>query len=102
METYIGVVTHYFNHLGVAVLSLTRELRINDIVHVVGHTTDFCQKTLSLEINHHQVEVGRPDEDVAMKVVGVVRSGDKVYLAPEGIPTRPEDIQQQWLDEWER
>lgn len=102
METYIGVITHYFNHLGVAVLSLTRELRIKDIVHIVGHTTDFCQETWSLEINHHQVEVGRPGEDVAMKMVGMVRRGDKVYLAPEAVPTRPEDIQLQWLDELDR
>jgi hypothetical protein len=44
MEAYIGVVTHYFNHLGVAVLSLTGELKIGEVIHIVGHTTDFYQE----------------------------------------------------------
>lgn len=102
METNVGVVTHYFNNIGVAVLSLTRELHRNEIIHIVGRTTDFCQEVWSLEINHCQVDQGRPGEDVALKVIGRVRRGDQVYLAPEARPSSLEDLQPQGLDEWER
>ncbi len=97
METYIGVVTHYFNHLGVAVLSLTGEMKIGDVVHILGHTTDYYQEILSLEINHHQVETARPGDNLAMKVIAIVRKGDKVYLAPEATPTEPGEMEYQLL-----
>ena len=102
MEAYIGVVTHYFNHLGLAVLSLTGELKIGEVIHIVGHTTDFYQENWSMEVNHHQIEAGRPGDEVAMRVLGTVRRGDKVYLAPEAKPMKPEEIQQPWPDPWDR
>lgn len=102
METYIGVVTHYFNHLGVAVLSLTGELSTGSVIHIQGHQTDFYQDAWSIEINHAQVETGKPGQEVALKVIAVVRTGDKIYLAPEAQPTRPEDLQEQYPDIWER
>ncbi|RPJ42120.1 MAG: hypothetical protein EHM21_13230 [Chloroflexi bacterium] len=102
METYIGVVTHYYNHLGVAVLALSGELKAGDVVHLRGHSTDFYQEARSIEIHHHQVEMGRPGEDIALKVLGPVHEGDKVFLAPEATPTDPAEIDEQWLDEWAR
>lgn len=102
MEKYIGVVKHYFNRLGVAVVSLSDEVKINDIVHVQGHTTDFCQKIRSLEMSHHQVDAGKPNKDIAVKVIGTVRRGDKIYLAPEAEPTETKEYPEQRIDEWDR
>src|SRR5690348_13454646 len=47
----IGVVTHYFSQLSVAILRLEpgTTLRMGDVVHILGHTTDFKQKVESLE-----------------------------------------------------
>ncbi len=40
-------------------------LRVGDMIHIRGHTTDFTQKVESLEVNHAPViEVG-PDDDWA-------------------------------------
>lgn len=100
METKIGVVTHYFTHLGVAVISLTGELSVDDIVHIRGHTTDLYQEIWSMESNHHQIKKGKAGEKVAVKVIATVRSGDNVSLAPEATPMKPDDLQQ--LDAWER
>jgi hypothetical protein len=102
METCIGVITHYFSRLGVAVLSLTGDLKANAIIHIQGHTTDFYQAAWSMEIDHQKIEIGKAGQEIALKVPGSVRRGDKVYLAPGATPTRPEDIQQPWLDPWER
>jgi len=36
MEVEIGRVTHYFNHLNVAVLSLKGGLNMGDMIHILG------------------------------------------------------------------
>ena len=41
----IGVVTHYYSHLSVATLRLkSATLRVGDVIHIRGHTTDFSQR----------------------------------------------------------
>lgn len=76
----IGVVTHYFSHLSVAVVKLDAgTLRVGDDIHFRGHTTDFGQKVESLQVNRAPVmEVGRKD-DFGMKVRAHVRENDVVY-----------------------
>ena len=49
----IGVVTHYYSHLSVAILRLeSGMLRVGDVIHIRGHTTDLSQRVESLEVNH--------------------------------------------------
>ncbi len=80
MEKLIGQVTHYYNHIAVAVLALQEGLKISDEIHIIGHTTDFKQQVDSLEINHQQVRTVGAGADVALAVNSRVRPGDKVYL----------------------
>ena len=85
MEVEVGHVTHYFNHLNVAVLSLTSDLHVGDTIHILGHVTDFTQPVGSIEIEHHKVVSVKPGEDVAIQVIEPVREHDKVYKVVEGI-----------------
>ncbi len=79
MEVEIGRVTHYYDHLSVAVLSLKDSLKLGDRIHFYGHSTDFTQRIGSMEVNHHSVVWVKPGEDVAVKVIGPVHEHDKVY-----------------------
>ena len=79
MEVEIGHVTHYFNKINVAVLSIKDELKIGEIIHVLGHTTDFVQKVTSMQIEHKNVNLVKPGDDFAMKVIEPVRKHDIVY-----------------------
>ena len=83
MESCIGVVTHYYNHIGVAVLSLSDTLKLNDMVHFLGYSTDFYKKVSSMEVEHHKVLSADPGTEVALKVDEVVRRGDEIYLVQE-------------------
>lgn len=83
MRKRIGQVTHYFNRLGVAVLKLDEGLKIGDLIHVHGHSTDFVQRVGSMEIDHRKMETVGPGEDVALQVVDRVRRGDRVFLVSE-------------------
>jgi hypothetical protein len=63
-EERIGVVTHYYSHLSVAAIQLERgTLRVSDVIHICGHTTDFRQKVESLEVDHAPTTEVRPKDD---------------------------------------
>lgn len=79
METKIGQITHFYNRISVAVLSLTEQLDIGDQVHILGHTTDFVQQVNSMEVNHKKVLSIGPGDEVALKVNEPVRKGDAIY-----------------------
>lgn len=75
----VARVTHYYNKIGVAVLTLTDTLTVGDAIHIIGHTTDFCQQVKSLQIEHSAVMEASPGDDVALKVIDRVRAGDPVF-----------------------
>ena len=77
----IGMVTHYYSHLSVAVVKLDAgaTLRVGDGIHIKGHTSDFGQRVESLQIGHAQVEEVGPDDDFGLKVADHAREHDVVY-----------------------
>ena len=79
----IGEITHYFNRIGVAVVSLTGDIRVGDVVHILGRLTDFQQQVASLQIEHQSIQEAGAGQEVAMKVSRPVRPRDKVYRITE-------------------
>lgn len=79
METRIGEVTHFYARISVAVLALSGEIHIGDLIHIRGHTTDFIQKVRSMEIDHHPIQSSTASEEIAVKVYQPVRKGDVVF-----------------------
>jgi hypothetical protein len=77
----IGVVTHYYGHLSVAVVKLEPgiTLRVGDNIHIKGHTSDFGQRVESLQVGHSPVHEVGPDDDFGLKVVQHAREHDVVY-----------------------
>src|SRR5262245_28501121 len=80
-EQRIGVVTHYYSHLSVVAIQLEpgTTLRVGDVIHIRGHTTDFTQKVESLEVNHAPVTELGPHDDFGLKVVEHAREHDVVH-----------------------
>jgi translation elongation factor EF-Tu-like GTPase len=78
----VGVVTHYFNHLSVAILKLEKGvLRVGDLIHIKGHTSDFSQTVDSMEIDHVHVNEARPGQSFGLRVKDHAREHDVVYKA---------------------
>ncbi|HSA89422.1 MAG TPA: hypothetical protein VLF42_05920 [Burkholderiales bacterium] len=77
----IGIVTHYYGHLAVAVVKLDpgATMRLGDNIHIKGHTSDFGQRVESLQIGHAQVQEVGPNDDFGLKVVDHAREHDVVY-----------------------
>ncbi len=79
-ELRVGVVTHYYTHLGVAVIRLEADsLRVGDTVHIRGHTSDFRQRVESMQIEHQPVTEVRAGQEFGLKVVDHAREHDVVF-----------------------
>ena len=79
MDIRVGKVTHYYNHINVAVLELTGELKVEETIHILGRITDFNQRVSSMEIEHQKIQSAGPGTEVALKVIETVRKGDIVF-----------------------
>ncbi len=77
-EVQIGQVTHFYHKIGVAVFNLTDKIQVGDTLRIRGHSTDFQQAVMSLQIEHQSVDAAGPGE-VAMKVEQRVHLGDAVF-----------------------
>ena len=80
-ETKIGTVTHYWNHLHVAGITITDgELHTGDRIHIKGRTSDFEQKVGSMEIDHESIDTAKLVDEIGLAVVAHAREHDDVYL----------------------
>lgn len=75
----IGKISHYFSHIGVAVIELSGKLSVGDTIRIVGGETDFTQNVDSMEIDHEKVEAAKSGDSVGLKIEQKVREGYKVY-----------------------
>ncbi|MFA5840418.1 MAG: hypothetical protein WC890_07220 [Candidatus Margulisiibacteriota bacterium] len=82
-EKVLGKIDHFFDKISVATVELKAPIKVGDIIHIKGHTTDFVQKIDSMQIEHEDVEKASRGEGIGFKVREKVRSGDTVYLAAD-------------------
>ncbi len=79
----IGVVTHYYGNLLVAIVKLESGiLRVGDSIHIRGHSSDFSQRVESLQVEHAAVNEVGPNDEFGVKVVQHARENDIVYKLP--------------------
>jgi putative protease len=78
-EELVGSITHYFGKPEVGVVKLKAGIKIGDVLHFRGHTTDFQQEMTSMQVDHAAVEFADAGTEVAIKLEERVRSGDEVY-----------------------
>lgn len=82
-EERIGVVSHYYTHLGVAAVVLEGDLVVGDTIHFKGHTSDFIQKLESMQIEHRNVSQAKKGDKIGIKVKEHAREHDIVYKVVE-------------------
>jgi putative protease len=78
----IGVVSNYFDHIGVAAIKLSAALKTGDKIRIKGgEDTDFEQEVGSMQIHHEKVDKAKKRDEVGLKVSEKVRKGYHVYKA---------------------
>ncbi len=78
-EVFVGTVSHYFAQPKVGAVKLEAELRVGDLLHIRGRTTEFEQTVNSMQIEHEPVETADPGSEVGIKVLERVRKGDQIF-----------------------
>lgn len=77
--TLVGTITHYFPHVMAGVLKLKAPLDTGDSLQIKGHTTDFKQAVVSIQIDRVPITQGKKGQEIGLLVESRVRRGDKVY-----------------------
>jgi len=81
-KKYVGYVRNFYKKMGVAEIKLEAgDLKVGTILMFQGKTTGVVeQKVDSMELNHKKVGKGKKGQSVAVKVKGLVRENDRVYV----------------------
>ncbi|MEK7556774.1 MAG: hypothetical protein AAB538_02240 [Patescibacteria group bacterium] len=75
----IGTVSHYYDHIGVAVVELTKPLKSGETVTFLRGEHHLVQPVTSMQIDHTNVEKAKAGTSVGVKVEASVQPGAKVY-----------------------
>jgi len=75
----VGIVTHYFTKIGVAVVELSEAISAGNQILIKGMTTNVEQTVNSMQIEHVPVERAEAGQSIGMKMDDRVREGDTVY-----------------------
>jgi hypothetical protein len=76
----VGVVTHFFTAIKVAIVKFKVPVKIGATVIFRGATTDFKQKITSLQFDHKPLKVAIKNKEIGIKVSKRVREDDEVFL----------------------
>lgn len=80
-EKLVGKVIHYYDNIGVAVVRLIKSLKVGDKVKFKKADTSFEQTIESMQLDHKPISLGKPKEEVAIKVSQIAKKGTTVHLA---------------------
>lgn len=82
-EVEIGRVSDFFARPVVAGIELTAPLKVGEVLHILGHTTDMEITVDSMQINNVDVTEASAGQAIGVKVPDRVRRGDRVYKVVE-------------------
>jgi len=80
MEKQIGIITHFFDKIGVAVIKLSAPLKVGDQIRIEKNDGDFTQLVESIQVDKKPIESAKKGDDVGLKVSENVKEGNKVFL----------------------
>lgn len=84
-DKLVGKVTHYYEKIGVAVISVQSALSVGDQIKIKApagspRETDFTQAVSSMQVEHQSVTKAKKGDDIGLKVDQAVKDNDQVFL----------------------
>ncbi len=77
----IGIVTHFYNHISVAIVRFKKSVRQGTMLAFRGATTNFTQAAASMQWNHKPIATAPKGKQIGIRVKRRVREGDNVFKA---------------------
>ena len=78
-DTKIGVIVHYYDKIGVAVVKVLSPIKVGDRIKISGHDNEFEQEIASMQVEHKSINQAKKGDDVGMKIDQAAKDGDEVY-----------------------
>jgi len=76
----VGEVSHYFPQVRAAAIKITKnKISVGDTLYIKGHTTDFKQQVVSMQLDRVPVREGKKGQEIGLLVKSRTRIGDSVY-----------------------
>lgn len=80
MEKEIGVITHWFDKINVAVIKLNGSVKKGDKIKISKGDIEFEETIDSMQIDHKDVNSAKKGDDVAIKLSEKTKEGAIVFL----------------------
>lgn len=75
----VGVISHYYNKINVAIVELEDTLNSGDTIEISGPKTNIQQTVDSMQIEHKDVKTAKKGQSIGLLVSQPVRENDVVY-----------------------
>lgn len=77
----IGEVNHWYDKISVAVIKLSKALKVGDEVKFKRGDTEFKETISSMQLDHKSVKSGKKGDEIAVKTTQQAKEGAEVYAA---------------------
>jgi len=75
----VGIVSHFYNKISVAVIDLEDTLKQGDMIEIAGPTTHLQMAADSMQIEHENVPLAKKGQSIGLRVPEPVKEKDVVY-----------------------
>jgi putative protease len=75
----IGVITHFYGKINVAIVDLEDTLNQGDMIEISGPTTNLQMTADSIQIEHENVKTAQKGQSIGLLVAEKVKENDVVY-----------------------
>lgn len=76
----VGKVSHWYDKIGVAVVTLTGPLKVGDQIKVRRGDQEFDADIISLQVDHKDVPSAKASEEVAIKLPQKAKEGSVIEI----------------------
>ena len=77
----LGVVTHWYDHISVAVVKLSGKLSVGDKIKIKHGDTETEDSIISMQLDHEEIKSGKKGQEIAIKLSNKIKEGSTIELA---------------------
>ena len=74
----IGEVTHWFDHIGVAVVKLSGSLSVGDKIKIKHGEIESEDTVASMQLDHKDIASGKKGQEIAIKISNKAKPGSVI------------------------
>ena len=75
----VGKLTHYYDHLGVGVITLTAPLKIGDMILCRKGEHEFSQTVESMQLDHKSIKAAKKGQSIGLKLMEKMKPIGRVF-----------------------